>query len=253
MRTSSRKAFLAVSTVLIALSIVGYHAAEALGSSLAEPIAEVPVTPKATKAFPVDKVSKLARGAVFIVTPSDNTHTGGTGFLIQTKNQGILVITNRHVCEAGDAANTRHRLIQGDQQFVADQIKKSDLTDLCMIKPPPEVLEGRTPFQLSPVDLVPGEHVKVFGHPYLRPLTESEGYYVNILRERLGMSGTGLSPDRIMLIGRLDFMVFPGNSGSPLLNMGGQVSGVIFAMEGATRNGLFIPLSELKRFLETQE
>ncbi len=237
--------FLAVS-IAAATTIVGCsNAAEVLTSSQqSAPIFSQKALNRA----------ELAKQAVFMVLPytAQRVRSGGTGFLLETKNYGKMIITNKHVCETLDEENTIHVLEQGNAVYAAHQIAKSKLTDLCIIKAPKEVADTRVGLQLADTDIKPNEQVYVYGHPFLRPLTSYMGAYINTSTEPIGFEGV-FDPSHVMEIGRLNFMVFPGNSGSPLLNAAGRVVGVIFAMEGGSRNGLFVPLSALRRFIETQE
>jgi S1-C subfamily serine protease len=191
--------------------------------------------------------SAASQENVFMVKVPTGEQSGGTGFLLNHPDYGKVIVTNRHVCEALDEVNLTHLLEQGVEIHVAFTRAKSDLTDLCLIKPPLEVIGTREGLKLAARDAKPGEGVIVDGHPYLRPLTRYTGRLVNTLVQPYDLEE--IPPTKFMRMGRLSFMVFPGNSGSPVLNEAGEVVGVVFAMEGWTRNGLYIPLLDLKYFL----
>jgi S1-C subfamily serine protease len=53
----------------------------------------------------------------------------------------------------------------------------------------------------------------------------------------------------LMNIGRIDILVAPGNSGSPLIDVAGGVVGVIFGYDLRDTNGLFVPQADLEQFL----
>ncbi len=144
-------------------------------------------------------------------------------------------------------------------------LEVSQTTDLC-------VLEG-----------VPGAHgselagsfpkwsrLYVVGHPYLEPNTLSSGYIVDrqiiqILdddKDEAQCTGQkrsweqvptefGLMPVCVAHIDAWESTIdtYPGNSGSPVFDASGQVTGVIFASDRRTHRGSFIPLDALRDFL----
>lgn len=209
---------------------------------------------RAVRTLPSARV--FAEQAVFMVLPYtlDHARTGGTGFLIDTPDYGKVVVTNRHVCEAGGADGNLFYLQQGNKEWVARLIAKSQVNDLCIIKAPREVLDHAQGYKLAEGDPIPGQRIYVYGHPLLRPLTFVAGHYVSTMREPINIvKGYAFDPGFVMVIGRVDFTIQPGNSGSPVLNLRNQVVGVLFATEGEQQNGLLVPVSELHRFLQTQD
>lgn len=210
-----------------------------------------------TSALVITKNASLHSQAVFMIKPFTEErqliHTGGTGFLVKTQNGNTVILTNRHICRM-DTSKSYVLLEQGLSVYAARILVISSLTDLCIIQAPPEIVASRIPYKLSAEDPTPGEHVTVYGHPYLRPLTRSAGHYVSTSREPLDMESEALAfdPKKVVRIGSIDFMVFPGNSGSPLLNDDDEVIGIIFAYD-VTRAGLFIPLQDIKDLFERGE
>jgi S1-C subfamily serine protease len=191
--------------------------------------------------------------AVYIVTPyvpGVPQMGAGTGFLVDHDRLGTFIVTNKHVCNIleGIVDAEYAELIQGERVYVGRIIARASYTDLCLIEPPPEIVKTRHAFKLADGWIAPTEQVFVHGHPFLRPLTMYSGKYVNLRFEPEDTESE--EPRPAMAMARVDFMVFPGNSGSPVLNSFGKVIGVVFAYETQTRNGLFVPLSDLKRFIE---
>ena len=197
----------------------------------------------------VNKVTDVAR-RVFIMRAvlSDGTiyGGGGTAFLLETES-GPVIATNAHICQMG-AQETGEiapffMIEQGRTRYLTRIIVIADNTDLCLLEAPVDLTNEVSGFVISQNEAAPEEHVTVFGHPFLRPLTKSEGLVINYIIQPLnGMN----ADDGYFRYARIDFMVQPGNSGSPTLNDAGQVVGVVFAYEVDTKNGLFIPVTDLK-------
>lgn len=230
------------------------------------PIVQVKPKGKARPEAPAAQQSSSIERQVFILQPILPTGQiypgGGTAFLLNdTHESGLkLIVSNRHVCESAadiiaeltsgedtDGAEF-FALRQGDALYLTRRLAVSEETDLCVLEAPAEVSRYATGLTTSENEPRPQEHVVVFGHPFLRPLTRNEGLALNIFEDPM-------EPERLirgippMRIGRMNFIILPGNSGSPLLNDQGKVAGVIFAMETASKNGLYIPVNDLKRFL----
>jgi S1-C subfamily serine protease len=251
-------------TLVIAVGTTKLVLDRAIPEGKAPPAAPAPKK-KAKPAAPAGS-SEISK-QVFIVQPVMPTGEiypgGGTGFLLATRivvNEKI-VVTNRHVCEAGaeyveqmtDGADTDGAdffiLRQKERYWMVKRLAVSEETDLCLLSVPSEVGTSASGLPLGNAEPTMGEQVIVYGHPFLRPLTRNEGTALNIFEDPMDLERTlkGIPP---MRIGRMDFIIMPGNSGSPLLNQNKEVVGVVFAMEVATKNGLYLPLNDLKRFLK---
>ena len=184
---------------------------------------------------------------IFIVTDGGGVG-GGTGYLIKTEAQGVVVLTNKHICD-GDPSEGIFILDQDGQQYMAKVRRKAKLTDLCLLETPDTFLNKYAGLTLAPPDtkLVTGQLLYVYGHPGLRKLTGSNGPFVNETWAPL-FEEEHLDAKQLK-IGRADIVIYPGSSGSPVLNEEGLVVGTIFAYEGRTNIALFIPLREIVEFL----
>lgn len=172
---------------------------------------------------------------------------GGTGFLVQDWRFGIVVLTNRHICDIEKAGI--FVLDQDGIRYLTTVRRIAKLTDLCLLEPPQELLAKYGGLSLADDAFKPvkNEALYVYGHPGLRKLTSSSGPFVNeswIPR---------ITEDHIdaatMRVGRADIVIYPGSSGSPVLNSEGKVVGTIFAFEGKNHIALYVPLREMVEFL----
>jgi S1-C subfamily serine protease len=103
------------------------------------------------------------------------------------------------------------------------------------------------------------------GHPLLKPLTPSSGYFTAEIIDSIGFNtqpdGTclpgfelvsgffGSACLKAMVLQDTTITIFPGNSGSPVTDQAGNVVGVINSSSGYTNYGAMIPLRFLKRLL----
>jgi len=162
------------------------------------------------------ELARKVRPAVILIETfdRDNNPIGqGTGFFINEKGH---LITNLHVIEGAHLATAK--VISGGQ-YPVEGILATDV-DLDIVKLLVKVNGGKTPF-ITPVSLLPsvGEDIMVVGNPFGLESTVSKGI-VSAVR-------------RIPALGhilQISAPISPGSSGSPVLNMKGQVIGVATLM-----------------------
>lgn len=212
---------------------------------------------------------------------------GGTGFAVKAASGQTYIVTNSHVCEGVlSQSDDKTALLVMDDNGLAMRrriIEISDFTDLCILEglPGVEGLELGQPARL-------GEHAYVVGHPRLRPLSISEGEIVGAQDVQIAtyVMKTG-DPEKDAMFGaeeglcnapknkieevKVDFMgidlgtvrictnvtkaaynttivIFPGNSGSPMVDWRGRLEGVAFASDG-TGWGVSVSFEDLQKFL----
>ena len=158
---------------------------------------------------------------------------GGTGFLI-TYNGKSHIITNKHVCN-GVGSNGLIQINAKLGIFVQSYRLYKD-HDLCVIKAPKILGEG---LKLGSNPTI-GDNIYMMGHPKLQPARLVSGFY--FLTEKIFVEEL-LSSYRMLITS------FPGNSGSPILNIYGHVIGVLYA--GSEIDSLAVPLKDLESFLKS--
>jgi len=244
------------SIALVAFQVGAFSSAPEI-SQKAEKRVTKPALPRppALDTFPIAYRAQ-AEQAVFKVQPYfdrlGQVSGGGTGFLVEGADGQKVILTNHHVCEMNTVADW-YVVSQGEQVFAAKLISMSKLADLCTLSVPKAIADTRRPYQLSPTKPRTGDLLAVFGHPWLRPLSIAWGQFINETREPISMLIAGFGYGDVVSIGRTDIQIYPGNSGSPIVDRTGQVVGIMFAYEGPGKAGLFVPTSDIKHFLETRE
>lgn len=248
------------------------------GLSLAMLVGMILLTPKMSKSPPPEKAGLSAfqthKNSVLILRSNGIQKGGGTGFTINTKSRGPLTVTNAHIC---DMAGEGNYLLAGNEfngRIVPIRvIKIYKKHDLCIAEPVP----GSPPLFLSTHDAEEGDSIVLLGHPFLRPLTPSEGVMVkkydsiDLMEEDISSDkcyGPNLSMKRISIQGpfggdisaevcirtvqanTISNATYPGNSGSPALNKDGKLIGVLFAGDNRTHQGCLVPLIDLEEFLQ---
>jgi S1-C subfamily serine protease len=156
----------------------------------------------------------------------------GSGFAIDRRT----VITNRHVVEQG----RRLEVETWDGQPLAvasvEQATGPDLGIVHLAQDAPEVAP-----KLAPHDPKVDTKLHLVGYPEGHEQHVNNGVVVRYLNEaRFDASG------KIM---EMSGNAIPGNSGGPIVDDQGRISGVVFAYEGATGWIMGVPLSRLRTLL----
>lgn len=204
--------------------------------------------------------------SILRLTPPDNISTGCTAFEVRGPDGKNITISNAHC--AAVAINDVALLTDRDgRESLVKLLKVSSKTDL-------SIWEGVAAYPALELSDVLGkyEHIYVLGRPYLQPNTLTSGYVTGREIVRL-MSDEPLSNCKSekdwpeyeevfpgiraqVCITHIDayetsIVIYPGNSGSPVLNSSGQVVGVAFAGDTRTNYGSFVPLEHLREFINS--
>jgi S1-C subfamily serine protease len=190
---------------------------------------------------------------------------GGTGFAMKAKSGITYIVTNDHICE--HAENGQLLVTTEDGRTLwRNVIERSDFSDLCVV----EGMPGDEGLTLGHEPRI-GDTIEVVGHPRLRPLSLAKGELTGVtdipILSFIMKSGDPLldlmlhaedkacdsaknvimeEPISIMGVpaGSIKFcinltkdaymstvVIYPGNSGSPVVDYWGNVIGVAFASD----------------------
>jgi serine protease Do len=187
----------------------------------------------------VAAVAKNRAGVVAIRVPRANEKDMiGSGFIV---DESGLIVTNRHV--TGGKKIVKVRLHDGTDLY--GEVVKTDVNlDLAVIRI--NTNKKLHVLQLAPTsDLMLAETVIAMGNPYGYEGTISVGI-ISALNREITM------PNDVVIGGLIqtDAAINPGNSGGPLVNINGEVIGIVVALRDGAQNIAFaINASTVKGFL----
>lgn len=212
-----------------------------------------------------------------VVMLHNSRGSGATGFIAKGKSGKLYVMTNNHVCELEETVNGISGIFVDyqDSQYFLQVIKHYEDNDLCAVEAPKDARLSLKPAKY--VEL--GESAYAVGHPQLEPLSVSVGelsdfitvtVVTNINTKKEDCMGKGyeyhtletdLNPmyvlngiysicTRSVQANTSSMVISPGNSGSPVLNIWGNVIAVVFAANQFGTRSYTVPLADLVKFLE---
>lgn len=170
---------------------------------------------------------------------SGKSYSLGSGFIIDSSG---LIVTNAHVVErASKIVITLHGGKNCEARIVADD----PLNDIALLKlenPPPGLEAIHCD---SSGKLYPGETVIAVGNPFGLDSSVTVGA-LSGTRRRFVWQGRTIFSDIL----QTDALVYPGNSGGPLVNIEGNVIGMNMSVfENAPGIGFAIPLTRIENVL----
>lgn len=201
--------------------------------------------------YQADGVRLTTEGVAKMVSPSVcEIICYGEGNISPTsKGSGIIIsedgyiLTNAHVIDGAKGIKT---VLEDETEYVAEVIGSDSKTDLAVIK---IEAEGLTPAELGNSDQMElGEQVVTIGNPGNLTGTVTVGYVSGVHRKIRTDSNQYL-----MNCIQTDAAVNPGNSGGALVNMYGQVVGIVsskYRLTGYEGLGFAIEMNEAKPIIE---
>lgn len=193
---------------------------------------------------------------------------GGTGFHIKTSKGNVYILTNSHVCDLSEDGYLIDVVTHEGRRIKRRIIENSVNTDLCLVEPVPN-----TGYLTLGSESKPGQIVAAVGHPHLMPDTMSRGEVIakEVLKVPLypifvdSQKKECNKPKNEIIklptfFGEIEacairvnamltnVLILPGSSGSPVVNFWGNLTGVMFAGNGAGW-GFYVQYAEVEKFL----
>ena len=233
----------------------------------------------AQESIPADVLQKVKSASVFIKVTLGPLESSGSGFVVNTDGDSVLIVTNAHVVAKPD--------FQGDQ--LPPGLRFRDRQDLQRIKAAIENLEPKieavfrsgtreeqvvavevvgldkkndlavlkgtkvravpVPIPLD-VDFRPAETTPVFtfGFPFGEAISNSKGNPA-ITVGRAAISSVRLDERGEETVVQIDGALNPGNSGGPVVDVQGRLVGVAVATIRGSGIGFAVPPKLLQRLL----
>lgn len=212
--------------------------------------------------FTALKEEYINQNIVALLDPT-NPNSGGTGFVVRTRSGARVTITNKHVCGLADKGK-----LLADQNGKRQPVKvlaKADKDDLCIVEPY-MAAPGLTIAETSYIN----ERISIHGHPLLAPVTVTYGKLqdrqdVSVAIDRVAEASECPAGTEardafwfVYCIESYDSIVtdatsYPGNSGSPVIDIFGRVVGVVFAADTRSNKAIIVPLDRLQQLIQSYQ
>jgi S1-C subfamily serine protease len=166
----------------------------------------------------------------------------GSGVIV---SESGLVLTNEHVIKG----NENIRIFTFDRkEYGAKVIYSSKKEDLALLEITNFEKIKFTPVTFAwPNDLLLGEPLATIGNPLGLAFTVSQGI-LSSTKRRLEVDKRIVYDDLL----QTDIKVNPGNSGGPLINMNGEMTGIMVGSQTKSRGiGFAIPISKIEKVLSS--
>lgn len=213
-------------------------------------------------------LSKVGSNTVFITNPEGAELRGSaTGFEVIAPSGRVYTLTNQHVCALQKDGFVMVGEKRDSRRFIPRRIiEVYDENDLCLVEGLPNY-EGLTLADSYNI----GDLNYAIGYPLGASLNLTSGYLKEVVKVSIPMQEipleqcvgkhlkintffTFFGPVDVCTIERqaidTNITIHPGNSGSPMVNALGHVTGVIFASNNRTNWGCAVPLEFVVEFLK---
>ena len=202
----------------------------------------------ATSASAETDLKELARKAKSSVVKLDvldrfgNPLGSGSGFFV---TQDGWIVTNHHVVAGADQVVAN--LADGTQLPIEGVLASQADDDLAVLRAP-QTQAAALPLARSSLDLEIGEEIVVLGGPLGLAGTLSDGIIAAVRQEgdQALTQGSTFASSRLQITAAIS----PGSSGSPVMNLDGEVIGVVVSQVTVGQNLNFaVPVESLRQLL----
>ena len=190
--------------------------------------------------------------------------SGGSGVILSSSKNSSKILTNAHVCEVV----AKGGIVRSDTaRGIVKSYKVSEVHDLCLITTNNNFKVNTVVAQETP-ELY--QDAAVVGHPALMPTIVTKGVFsqkelITVVVGSRPCTDEEKSDSRTNVIcffmGAMPLVrtfeaqvvsstIMPGSSGSPVFNMNGEISGLVFAGSGNFGYAYVVPFEYISNFLE---
>ncbi len=258
----------AMRTALVFLALIG-----AVGKS------------RAQEGISPETLADIKRATVFVKVKAQGREGSGSGFVVRTERDSVLVVTNHHVVEPKIQVEVpvpqpapgipgiplppgwSPRLIQtalknaevtvvfesgtkAERSFAAEALALDPHRDLAILRVK-KIQNGPRPIDFSRTPkLAETIPVYTFGFPFGKALSTNKGNPA-ITVGKAAISSLRLDEDGELALVQIDGSLNPGNSGGPVVDARGQLTGVAVAtIRNSSGIGLAIPAADVRKMLQ---
>ncbi len=201
----------------------------------------------------VVSINVTASGGTTMFGQESVQQGAGTGFIISADG---VVVTNRHVVPQG-TSSVSVILSDGtqlDNVEVIGRTSENDSLDIAFLKIKDKKGKTLTPIKLGDSSKVRvGDKVIAIGNALGQfQNTVTSGIISGYGRSVEAGDDSGSSSETLQNLFQTDTAINRGNSGGPLMNMGGEVIGINTAVAGNAENiGFAIPINDVKGLIKS--
>ncbi len=227
-------------------------------------------TARTDDAIPPDTVAAVKHATVFVRVQGPTWKASGSGFVVSTDKDSVLVATNYHVIAPADYdkkprpgptelmkslraptvsvvfdSGTKTEVTAKAEVIAADPENDLAVLRITGLKDPPKPIAYADPPKLSET-----MSVYTFGFPFGQALSTTKGSPA-ITVGKGSVSSLRMNDDGELAVVQIDGALNPGNSGGPVVDAKGRLVGVAVAtIKDSQGIGFAVPCAELGKIMK---